>query len=157
MELKKINHGEPLWTETLNENFDLIVTDSVDIHSAINTLNDAEKHFKRTQGFGFGLEGTITRIGNLVIAACMGNQRNPQGDDAKYLSETIPVGFRPDHNVSVKSHVYVGSAYQDTRHHRLIIGTDGRIQVFSKNMGAAPLEVSFNVVWITSDTMPNGN
>lgn len=155
MDLQKIYRGMKNGAETIQANLEEVSRAMDTTGLDVNDLKNVLTPINREQGFGFGLTGRITRVGNVVIATCLATQTNPQGNGSKDLSETIPVGYRPAYKLSVQSYVYVGSAYQDTRHHRLLFKTDGHITALTSNMGAAPLEISFNVAWVTNDPMPS--
>lgn len=119
------------------------------------TMNTAE--IKSTSAsVGYSVICAYKRLGNIVIATVDNpvNTNLPAAADNEYLSETIPVGFRPAYNTSLN--LATGGVQSRTGNISFLMKSDGSIRLNSAHMGdGGAVRLNGVSIWFTSDAYPN--
>lgn len=103
---------------------------------------------------GFGLGGTLKRIGKTVVLSVASNQTRARGDAIAQVGEKVPDGYKPNMTVSGSAAMSIGTSFETARFLSYNFGVDGSMTYYSKNMGASPITVNMTVSWITDDALP---
>ena len=119
------------------------------------TMNTAE--IKSTSAsVGYSVICAYKRLGNIVIATVDNpvNSSLPAAADNEYLSETVPVGFRPAYNTSLN--LATSAVQSRTGNISFLMKPDGSIRLNSAHMGeGGALRLNGVSVWFTSDAYPD--
>ena len=119
------------------------------------TMNTAE--IKSTSApVGYSVICSYKRLGNIVIATVDNpvNTGLPADADNEYLSETVPVGFRPAYNTSLN--LATSAVQSRTGNISFLMKPDGSIRLNSAHMGdRGSVRLNGVSVWFTSDAYPN--
>lgn len=105
---------------------------------------------------GYSVICVYRRLGNIVIATVDNpvNSSLPADADNEYLSETIPVGFRPAYNTSLN--LATGAVQSRTGNISFLMKPDGSIRLNSAHMGdGGAVRLNGVSVWFTSDAYPD--
>jgi len=112
------------------------------------------KIYSQEIALGFGLAGTLKRVGNNVTLSVYSNQTRSRGDAIAQVGEKIPDGYKTNMIVSGVASMSIGTNFETNRFLSYIFGTNGSMTYQSKNMGASPITVNMTVSWITEDAFP---
>lgn len=130
-----------------NKNF----ADTLQVKGA-EVLND--KLYSSPFSLGFGVEGTIYRIGKMVFFSVSANQSKARADMVAAIGDKVPDGFKPIGTAAATALTTIGTSIQTSRFLAFTFGTDGTIICQSNNMGASPITVQISSFWFTSDAFP---
>lgn len=116
-------------------------------------LND--KVYSAPFSLGFGVEGTIYRIGKMVFFSISANQSKARADMVAAIGDKVPSGFKPISTATAIAASTIGTSIQTNRYLGFAFNADGTIICQSYNMGASPITVQISGLWITNDAFPS--